>query len=134
ADRARAQGRAAEQAAHEREAAADALVRESQVRAARAESELARAEDALEARRRADREGRSLAGSRARLLLDTVVDAAVGLRRELGLPPASVLRAALVRAGAPERSGGDGVAARPRDEDDPARLSELLLLPRAHLV
>ncbi|GAA4356365.1 NYN domain-containing protein [Angustibacter luteus] len=133
ADRARAQGKAAEQAAQERAAAADERVRESQAQAARAQGDLARAQDALEALRRADREGRSLAGSRARLLLDTVVDAAVGLRRELGLPPADVLPADLVGAHDPS-AGAPVTASRAREEDDPTRLTELLLMPRAHLV
>ena len=48
---------------------------------------LGEAEAALEAGRRAAREGRSVEDMRLRLLLDTVLDAAQGLRRELALPP-----------------------------------------------
>ena len=134
ADRARAEARAAQAAAAERTAAADREVELAQRRAERAEADQASAREALEVLRRADREGRSLAGSRARLLLDTVVDAAIGLRRELGLPPADVLPADLVAAPESVEPGGGAVAARAREDDDPARLTELLLMPQAHLL
>ncbi len=133
ADRARAQARAATQDATAEVEEARATVQVAQERAQRAQAELARTQEALEALRRADREGRSLAGSRARLLLDTVVEAASGLRRELGLAPADVMPADLVgeaQAVAP----GARTPARARDDDDPAVLAELLALPRAHLI
>jgi predicted RNA-binding protein with PIN domain len=134
ADRARAEARAAQAAAAARTATAEREVELARQRADRAEAEQANAREALEVLRRADKEGRSLAGSRARLLLDTVVDAAVGLRRELGLPPADVLPADLVGSPEPADLGGGVVAARAREDDDPARLTELLLMPQAHLV
>ena len=93
-----------------------ARLQAAEQRAERAEAELGRSREALEALRRADREGRSLAGSRARLLLDTVVEAATGLRRELGLAPADVLPADLVG-----ESAGDGACRRrPRRPCEPA--------------
>ena len=68
-----------------------------------------------------------------RLLLDTVVEAASGLRRELALPPATDDRPAdavdAVRPG-----DNDGQPGRAVSDDDPARLDQLLSLPRAHLV
>ncbi len=72
----------------------DAVRAESQAQVSAAESEsrrlkarLGETEAALEAARRAAREGRSVEDMRVRLLLDTVLDAAQGLRRELALPP-----------------------------------------------
>lgn len=56
----------------------------------RLKARLSEAEAALEATRKAAREGRSVEDMRVRLLLDTVLEAAQGLRRELALPPVSV--------------------------------------------
>ncbi|ASR54731.1 NYN domain-containing protein [Cellulomonas sp. PSBB021] len=132
ADRARAEGRRAlEQAAEElaqaraaRDEAATALeVAGDERRAADAERTAARAEL---------RVARKLADARVRLLLDTIVDAASGLRTELALPPASELPADLVapaQEAAPARLGSRG-----RHVDDPGLLDELLRQPRAHLV
>ena len=53
----------------------------------RLKARLSEVEATLEATRRAAREGRSVEDMRVRLLLDTVLDAAQGLRRELALPP-----------------------------------------------
>ena len=132
ADRARAQAREALAEAEQVRAAAQAIEERADERARRHERDLATATDALQALRRAGREGRSLAGSRARLLLDTLVDAAVGLRHELALPPADVLPADVV---ARELDAGTPTTpVRARSDDDPAVLDELLTLPRAHLV
>lgn len=86
---------------------------------------------------RARRDERNLATTRLRLLLDTVVDGAHGLRRELGLPPV-----AATTSTAP--SSADTVDARPPGIDTPTprahagagdrHLEELLGLPQAHLV
>ncbi len=142
ADRARAAARAAEQAAQgERQRAQDEVAR------ARAEAEHERdlavsARERAEQAQRAGREGRSLDQARLRLLLDTVVEAATGLRRELALPPVGVRPADLVagegageRTGEGARDGGpEAGVPRGRDADDPAPLAELLALPQAHLV
>ncbi len=68
-----------------------------------------------------------------RLLLDTVVDAAAGLRRELALGPSTTTPADDVAAGLPDaartRPGSRGRAA-----DDPALVDDLLSVPRTHLV
>ncbi|WP_460461488.1 NYN domain-containing protein, partial [Angustibacter peucedani] len=111
-------------------------VADAEQRAQRAEAELTRAREEVTTLRRADREGRSLAGSRARLRLDAVVDAFAGLRHELGLAPADVLPADLVGegSGAGTAPAAPGLAARAREDDDPAVLAELLTMPRVHLV
>jgi predicted RNA-binding protein with PIN domain len=111
----------------------------AQVSAAESESRrlkarLGEAETALEAARRAAREGRSVEDMRVRLLLDTVLDAAQGLRRELALPPVSVRPAETVDAVEPGRMTPKDIAARALSENDPAILDQLLALPQAHLV
>ena len=110
------------------DAAAEAAAEE--VRRARAKVD--EAEAALTASRRATREGRSLEDSRVRLLLDTVVESAGALRRELALPPVSTA------AGRPRRGRGAGDRV-PGDvqallSDDPALLDQLLSLPQVHLI
>lgn len=119
----------------------DAVRAESQAQVSAAESEsrrlkarLGETEAALEAARRAAREGRSVEDMRVRLLLDTVLDAAQGLRRELALPPVSVRPAETVDAVEPGRMTPKDIAARALSEDDPAVLDQLLALPQAHLV
>ena len=132
ADRARAAARVAQlegeaQRARAEEAvarAAQEVERERGLGRAAAE----RAEQAL----RAGREGRSLADARVRLLLDTVVEAAAGLRRELALPPVDVRPADLVPA-VQATPAGAGMTGAP-GEPEPATLAALLALPQAHLV
>ena len=99
----------------------------------RVRARLAEAEAGLEAARRATREGRSLEDVRLRLLLDTVVEAATGLRRELALPPTTTRPADLVE-GAVSGSALEGAAERALLSDDPALLDQLLGLPQVHLV
>ncbi|GHF62204.1 NYN domain-containing protein [Streptomyces thermodiastaticus] len=119
----------------------EAVRAEGQAQLSAAESEtrrlkarLGEAEAALEATRRAAREGRSVEDMRVRLLLDTVLDAAQGLRRELALPPVSVRPAETVDAVEPGRMTPKDIAARALSENDPAILDQLLALPQAHLV
>ncbi|MFJ8105423.1 NYN domain-containing protein [Streptomyces sp. NPDC096132] len=100
----------------------------------RLKARLGETEAALEATRRAAREGRSVEDMRVRLLLDTVLDAAQGLRRELALPPVSVRPAETVDAVEPGRMTPKDIAARALSEHDPAILDQLLALPQAHLV
>lgn len=120
---------------------AEAVRAEGQAQVSAAESEnrrlkarLGEAEAALEASRRAAREGRSVEDMRVRLLLDTVLEAAQGLRRELALPPVSVRPAQTVDAVEPGRMTPKDIAARALSEHDPAILDQLLALPQAHLV
>ncbi|MFF3497628.1 NYN domain-containing protein [Streptomyces sp. NPDC003247] len=119
----------------------EAVRTEGQAQVSAAESEtrrlkarLGEVETALEATRRAAREGRSVEDMRVRLLLDTVLDAAQGLRRELALPPVSVRPAETVDAVEPGRMTPKDIAARALSENDPAILDQLLALPQAHLV
>ncbi|GGZ66846.1 RNA-binding protein [Streptomyces subrutilus] len=114
------------------EAAARVAAAESESR--RLKSRLAEVETALETSRRATREGRSIEDMRLRLLLDTVLDAAAGLRRELALPPLSTRPAETVEAVEPGRMTPKDIAARALSETDPALLDQLLALPQAHLV
>lgn len=102
--------------------------------ARRLKARMAEAESALEASRRAVREGRSVEDMRVRLLLDTVLDAAQGLRRELALPPATHHPADLVEAVEPARMTPGDIAHRALSEEDPALLDQLLALPQVHLL
>ncbi len=106
----------------------------AEVESRRLKARLGEVEAALEATRRAAREGRSVEDMRVRLLLDTVLDAAQGLRRELALPPVSVRPAETVDAVEPGRMTPKDIAARALSENDPAILDQLLALPQAHLV
>ncbi|MET9560624.1 MULTISPECIES: NYN domain-containing protein [Streptomyces] len=112
---------------------------QAQVSAAESESRrlkqrLGEVEGSLEATRRAAREGRSVEDMRVRLLLDTVLEATQGLRRELALPPVSVRPAETVDAVEPGRMTPKDIAARALSDSDPAVLDQLLALPQAHLV
>ena len=81
------------------------------------------------------KEARAVDDARLWLLLETIGQAAVGLRRELALEPdrraAGRLRRRQRTPTGPARRRGQ---ARALDADDPARLDQLLALPRAHLV
>ncbi|MGW0556574.1 NYN domain-containing protein [Streptomyces sp. NPDC002926] len=130
-----------EAALRRRDAETETIRSEAAVRVSAAESEsrrlkarLGEAEAAVEAGRRAAREGRSVEDMRLRLLLDTVLDAAQGLRRELALPPAGIHPADTVDAVEPGRMSPKDIAARALSETDPALLEQLLALPQAHLV
>ncbi|MEE1928692.1 NYN domain-containing protein [Streptomyces sp. TRM 70351] len=102
--------------------------------ARRLRARVAEAETALEASRRASRESRGVADMRVRLLLDTVLDAAQGLRRELALPPAGQHPADTVEAVEPGRMSPKDVAQRALSDSDPALLDQLLALPQVHLL
>ncbi|MFI7066932.1 NYN domain-containing protein [Kribbella sp. NPDC050124] len=82
------------------------------------------------ARRTAGQE-RELASTRTRLLLDTLLEAASGLRRELALPPGGELRPADTVAGMEPDAAPVG---RTAPDDDPALFDELLSLPQVHLI
>ncbi|MGH3716437.1 MAG: NYN domain-containing protein, partial [Micromonosporaceae bacterium] len=97
-------------------------------------AKLAEAERELESARHAGREGRAVDDVRLWLLLETIGQAAHGLRRELALEPAERLPADFVADVAADT--GAEAAAQPRGlgADDPARLDQLLALPKPHLV
>jgi predicted RNA-binding protein with PIN domain len=101
----------------------------------RLRARLADAEAAASVARQAVREGRSVDDARLWLLVETLGQAAQGLRRELALAPPAVLPGDLVA----EESGaqvpiGSAMPARALGADDPGRLDQLLALPRVHLV
>ncbi|MFI6872266.1 NYN domain-containing protein [Streptomyces sp. NPDC050400] len=130
-----------EAAARKAQAETEAVRAEGQAQVSAAESEsrrlkarLGETEAALEASRRAAREGRSVEDMRVRLLLDTVLEAAQGLRRELALPPVSARPADSVDAVEPGKMTPKDIATRALHEHDPAILDQLLALPQAHLV
>ncbi|WP_436232721.1 NYN domain-containing protein [Actinacidiphila alni] len=121
----------------EARAAADRDRAAAETEARRLRTRVAEAEAAVESGRRAAREGRSIEDVRLRLLLDTVLDAASGLRRELALPPREsmgVRPADTVDAVAPGAFSPRDIATRALSETDPALLDQLLALPQAHLV
>jgi predicted RNA-binding protein with PIN domain len=86
--------------------------------------------------RAAAKDARAVDDARLWLLLETIGQAAVGLRRELALEPATTLPADHVADSMADRPGAPGsrTQARALDADDPARLDQLLALPRAHLI
>lgn len=106
---------------------ADADVRRLRARIAELEQRVAGAQR----ERRLDRDEASI---RARLLLDSVVDAATGLKRELGLPTVAGSPADLVAAdeGSEGHRGSSGAGS--LAGDDPALLDQLLGLPRVHVI
>jgi len=107
--------------------------------AAEAESRRLRArveelERELAAVRRTARAEKGEGTLRARLLLDTLLESAQGLRRELALPavqgtPADSVVADVAEAGSRTPSGHGSLAS-----DDPSLLDQLLNLPRAHMI
>ena len=121
----------AEQAEERARATSELGALEAEARRLRAR--VAELEAGASAARRATRDERNIATLRARLLLDTVLEAAAALRRELGLPAVAGSPAETVNA----RTAPTGVPApgtRAEAIDDPGLLEELLALPRAHLV
>ena len=129
---AEADARRAEAEAHERAAEQVAGSAEAEVRRLRARVEAL--EEELAAARRVERSARVSGSVRARLLLDTLTEAAQGLRRELALPavdrlPADELTGVAGQEGSRLSTGRGSLEA-----GDPRLLEELLALPRAHLV
>ncbi|KAB2370715.1 RNA-binding protein [Actinomadura montaniterrae] len=114
-------------AARESSAAADKELRRLRSRAAQAEA-------AAEAAKRAAREGRNVDDMRLRLLLDALVDAAQGVRRELALPSTIARPADAVGALEPDRLAHRALPGRALSDSDPQLLDRLLTLPQVHLV
>lgn len=105
---------------------------EKEVRKLRARAE--RAETAAEAAKRAAREGRNVDDVRLRMLLDTLVDAAQGVRRELALPATIVRPADVVGGLEPDRLAHRTLPGRALSDSDPQLLDRLLALPQVHLI
>ena len=121
------------EAAHVREEA-EATVSRSEAELRRARGRVAEAETALDGARRTTREQRVSGEVRLRLLLETISEAATGLRRELALSPTDQRPADSVDAVRPDAMGTGDIPGRARESDDPAVLDALLSLPRVHLV
>jgi predicted RNA-binding protein with PIN domain len=135
-------GRRAEREAQEEVSAAvvDRDAARGAARAAEAEARRLRArvgelEAALVTSRRDGREARSHDEARLRVLLDTLMGAANGVRRELGLPT-TVLRPADLATPAGDQPGDAlaGIGTRGRPEDDPTIIDAVLAIPGIHLI
>ncbi|SCL18051.1 Predicted RNA-binding protein containing a PIN domain [Micromonospora pallida] len=102
----------------------------------RVKTRLAEAEAVAGVAKASAKDARSVDDARLWLLLETIGQAAVGLRRELALDPVERLPADFVADALADQPAAApaGPAARARDTDDPARLDQLLALPKAHLV
>ncbi|BCL13041.1 NYN domain-containing protein [Micromonospora sagamiensis] len=102
----------------------------------RVRNRLAEVEAAAGVARASAKEARSVDDAKLWLLLETIGQAAVGLRRELALDPVDRLPADFVADAFADQptTAPANPSARARDTDDPARLDQLLALPKAHLV
>lgn len=101
----------------------------------RMKAKLAEAESAAASGRQTAKDARAFNDARLWLLLETIGQSAVGLRRELSLGPTDKLPADFIADAAADRPGAlEQARARAQDTDDPARLDQLLALPRAHLI
>jgi predicted RNA-binding protein with PIN domain/molybdopterin converting factor small subunit len=135
ADRARAAVREVERRATEEQDRLSTALAERDELVRQLERQTQEAREQLAVARRSARDGKSLAEVRTRLLLDTIVDSASALRRELALPPAAQTPAELVAEQLITTEPANTAApARGRDGDDPEFLAEVLRLPRAHLL
>ena len=126
--------RAEAESAESRQSVSAAVAQvESEARRLRARVE--ELESELGSARRAERAERGSGTLRARLLLDTLLDTAQGLRRELALPavtegaPADAVEAHVGEQGVAASSGHGSLGS-----DDPAMLDALLGLPRVHMI
>ncbi|MGH3320873.1 MAG: NYN domain-containing protein [Streptosporangiaceae bacterium] len=122
------------QALEEERAGASAAAASADAELRRLRARLSAAEAAAEAARRSAREERRADDARVRVLLDALVDAAQGLRRELALPSAVSHPADAVDAVEPRRPPASRLPARGLANDDPTLLDQLLALPKVHLV
>ena len=138
---ARARAKAAEQQEAHARSEAEASVGKAGTAISAADAETRRLRARLEelerdvaATRRVGRVERDEGTLRARLLLDTLLEAAQGLRRELALPavegsPADIVEAHVAEQGSRTPTSHGSLAA-----DDPVLLDQLLNLPRVHLI
>jgi predicted RNA-binding protein with PIN domain len=101
----------------------------------RLRAKLAEAETVAGATRATAKGARQVDEARLWLLLETIGQAATGLRRELALEPPTAMPGDFVADTAALRPGGaDQGGGRALEADDPIRLDRLLALPKAHLV
>ncbi|HSE09599.1 MAG TPA: NYN domain-containing protein [Nocardioidaceae bacterium] len=138
---ARVKLKGAEEAATAAGARAEEVVARAGTAATTAEAELRRLrgrveelERELATVRRAGRAEKDEGTLRARLLLDTLLETAQGLRRELALPPVEGAPADAVEADVAEHGARTPTSHGSLANDDPALLDQLLALPRVHLI
>lgn len=132
--RAQAEARRAQAEVQDARTEAAGAVSQAESELRRVRARLTDAEAALEAARRSVRENRSAGEVRLRLLLETISEAATGLRRELALSPTEQRPADSVDALRPVAPGTGDIQGKARSQDDPAVLDQLLALPRAHMI
>jgi predicted RNA-binding protein with PIN domain len=132
----RAESAAASAAAAAESARREAAVstRSSEAETRRLRSRVSELEAQLAQLVRSERTSRDAEATRQRLLLDTVIEAATGLRRELALPAVEVLPADTVEAVKPTNPDAAQMAGRGLLVDGPDQLRRLLDLPRLHLL
>lgn len=113
-----------------------AATREAETEVRRLRARIGELETALTGARRDTRESRSVDDARLRVLLDTLIAAANGVRRELDLPPSASRPADLLARehGGPSHGPHAFVGARGRPDDDPTLLDEVLAVPGVHLI
>lgn len=114
--------------------AADVAMREAAAEARRLRARVSDLEGASTAVRRVARDDRDAEVVRLRLLIETMMEAASGLRRELALPASSAFPADGVDALEPGPASAASQVGRALLSDDPALLRRLLELPRVHLI
>jgi predicted RNA-binding protein with PIN domain len=137
----RARLKSTEETARATQARAEEAVTQASTATANSEAELRRLrsrveelEKELASTRRAGRAEKDEGTLRARLLLDTLLDTAQGLRRELALPPVEGAPADAVEADVAEQGARTPSSHGSLASDDPALLDQLLALPRVHLI
>lgn len=139
ADRVRRAELAAREVSLAAEAARDAALasaRESEAEVRRLRARVGDLEAAASLTRRDTRESRGLDEARLRVLLDTLMAAANGVRRELALPTTVARPADLV--GRSDNGAAfdpfSAVGGRGRSADDPAIIDDVLAIPGLHLI
>ncbi|MGI8702409.1 MAG: NYN domain-containing protein [Nocardioidaceae bacterium] len=114
--------------------AAEVAARETAADVRRLRAKVSDLESESSATRRVARDDRDAEVVRLRLLLETMAEAASGLRRELSLPASTALPADGVAALEPGVVSAASSVGRALLSDDPLLLRRLLELPRLHLV
>jgi predicted RNA-binding protein with PIN domain len=120
--------------------AAALAARDAEAEQRRLRSRLNEAEVALSAARRSSREAKGVDSIRLRVLLDTVLAATTGLRRELDLPlvverPADTVSRAVDSGGEPVADPFAAIfAARGQLPNDPSLVDAVLAVPGLHLL
>lgn len=121
-------------AVEEKQRAAAVATRAMEAETRRLRARIAELESQHTSARRALRDDRDAEVMRVRLLLDTMVEAVAGLRRELALPPSDLLPADTVVAIEPGSESLVSAVGRALLDDDPFLLRRLIELPKVHLI